>query len=245
VKVNYVICFFVFVSCAEAFGFEWPQLFESRPRGTISSAIDARLAEGHIEKKDLYSAEKLYLSALESDPLNVFLRMNLGVVYEVQKKYEAAGKEYAVVANDETLDPELRALANFNLGNARASDKKVDGAISAYQMAFDLTLDPDLKTKIKNNIEVLMKNSQGGGQSEGEGDGKTGENQDNKDKKDGKQKQPQDPQDQPNQEKPQQGKHMSKQDLERILEELKSQEQKIRAMEFGKGDKSPGPEKDW
>jgi len=193
-----------------------------------------------LKHEDTTAAEQSFLKALAEDPFNPVAHLNLGWTFEAQKKNDKALKEYEAVARDETLSDEIRFTAHFNAGNAAGALKNIDLALQHYQAALDLH--PDSK-ETKTNIELLMQS--GGGQQNQQGEG--GGGQDKKDQ-DGKGQKPKDKPDEKEGQKPKpefKSEKLSKEDVRKILEELKSQEQKIRALEYGTKGKEASPEKDW
>ncbi len=196
-----------------------------------------------LEEEDPAAAEKHFLKALGEDPFNPILRLNLGWTFELQKQYEKALKEYEAVVRAgadpaKGVVPEVLFVAHFNAGNAAAQLKNIPLALRHYQAA--LEVQPD-SIETKTNIELLMQ-AQQQGQGGGEGDPKDP----NDDKGQGdKPNKPNDRGDKPNQKPEFDSKNLTKEDVRKILEELKSQEQKIRALEYGTKGKESAPEKDW
>ena len=139
----------------------------------------------------------------------------------------------------------------FNLGVLHSQESQIDQALHRYQQA--LELQPESK-EIKTNIELLFQQQQ---QQQGQKSqqGNQGDNPDqNKDQQEEKEQQneknPDNKQNQDKQNKEQQdfkSKNLSKDDVRKILEELKNQENKIRMNEYQKGDKSQENEngKNW
>lgn len=201
------------------------------------------------EKKSL-EAYRRFNSALVDLPFAPEVHYNLGNSFLENKEFDKAISEYrqALKLTHESSrhDRSLRFLALFNSGVAMAEQKKVDEALGFYQAA--LEYEPD-SIETKTNIELLAQ--QGGGQGEGEGkdqkpnkDGKDPKNQ--KPKPDGKDQKPQDPQKQePPKPKPFQSKELNQQDVNRILEELKRQEDSIREKMQKEGPKDAPLDKDW
>lgn len=200
----------------------------------------------HAEREEWGRAEELLLEALVEDPFSPVLRINLGRVFELQKKFDKALKEYESALRIPNLTEEMKFIAHFNAGNAAASrePRDTDLALRHYQEA--LSVRPN-STEVKTNIELLFQAGSGKGRG-GQGGGKgQGENQDPSGNGTN-----QNPNQNPNydnkdNQKPQfKSENLTKEDVRKILEELKAQEQKIRAMEkqSAKGQES-SPEKDW
>lgn len=196
-----------------------------------------------LKREDLVAAEQNFIQALAENPFNAIVHLNLGWTFEVQKKYDKALKENESVLRAIDLPDDLKFIARFNAGNAAAQAQLVDSAVQYYQAALDLK--PDSK-EVKTNIELLFKSGAGKGKGDGGGKGK-----DQSENEEGQGQEPNDKnkdQSEQNQkkEKPKfDSQNLTKEDVRKILEELKSQEQKIRALEYGTQGKEASPEKDW
>lgn len=223
--------------------------FLIRPAGAEAQVGDALRSLHHnndgvkkIEQENELAAEQSLLQSMADDPSNPIPHMNLGWVYEVSKKYEKAIKEYELVLRYQNLPEDLTFAAHFNAGNASAKNENIELALQHYQEA--LLIRPD-SVEVKTNIELLFK---GGG---GQGKGKNKDNKKNKDGQgeggeQGQNEEPQKDQEPRPQEKPKfKDEKLTKEDVRRILEELKAQEQKIRALEYGAKTKEKPSEKDW
>lgn len=187
-----------------------------------------------LEKKEPYFAYNLFLESLSRDPFNPWIHLNLGLAFEINKEYDKAYNEYKT-AYRYAQTTEERFIALFNAGNAAAAQKKIELALENYQKALEIKAD---SKEAKTNIELLW---QGGG---GEG----GQNQDNKQDSDSQNQDPNQggsPQQEPPKPQTFEGKNLSKDDVRKILEEIKNQEQKIRAKEYEKGRKEAPKDKDW
>ena len=219
----------------------------------VSHAARARELEGirrnnegvkNLEHEDSAHAEESFLKGLASDPFNPVLHMNLGWSYEAQKHYDRAIKEYESVLRAPHVPEDLKFTAHFNAGNAAAQNQDIPLALRHYQAALDLK--PDSK-EVKTNIELLFQ----GGSGKGKGGSGNGENQNQDQNQDQSQNQGENQDPNPNkqngQNKPFQSENLTKEDVRKILEELKSQEKKIRAQEYSeKGSKeAPSGGKDW
>ncbi|MAV90829.1 MAG: hypothetical protein CL676_05365 [Bdellovibrionaceae bacterium] len=205
-----------------------------------------------LESKNFQSSLGTWVKALESDPLNPKLHLNLGISLYALGEFEKAAKAFHGVRGLAKNNEEL-FVSLFDEAVALGQDKKVDEALKVYQEA--LKIHPDSK-EVKINIELLtMEQSQQGGK--GSSDQKD-QNSQNKDNKEGEgegngDKDKQKPQDSKGQDqkqkKPQPKKFKSEEltasDVKKILDELKSQEQGIRAKEYEKGPKERPAGKDW
>jgi tetratricopeptide (TPR) repeat protein len=203
-----------------------------------------------LEQKAYYPAYQTFLKALETDPLNPKIQLNLGRTFEANEEWDKAAATYKGALKLLENDPSLRFETLFNLGGVLAKQGKIDEALATYQECLDLN--PESK-EVKTNIELLW---QGGG---GQGNQDQKDQKDQKDNKDGKGKpqpkdgqgqgdKPQEPQEPKNgkkQPRPFQSQDLSPQDVKKILDEIKNQEQSIRAQEYERNGKEQGNSKDW
>lgn len=196
-------------------------------------------------------------------PFSPEVHYNLGLAFLEHKEPEKALSEFLKAAQlaqgDSRAERTARFNALFNAAVVSAELKNVAQALGLYQQA--LELNPE-SLEVKTNMELLTQ--QGGGEGEGESQDQQGKgDNDKKDKKDkGQGQDQQDQKDQkPDQNKdqnqPQQGptpkpsprpfksEEISPQDVGRILEELKRQEEQIRAKMQGEGAKDVPNAKDW
>ena len=132
----------------------------------------------------------------------------------------------------------------FNLAIVLTKQKKIGEALAAYQACLDIQ--PDSK-EVKTNIELLWQG--GGGEGEDKDDKKDPKGK-GKDKKEG----PGDDKDQPKEKgEPQQkkqpksfeSKELTDGDVKKILDEVKNQENAIRAQEYERNLKEAPRGKDW
>ncbi len=200
-----------------------------------------RAVEGLLSQ-DSEESVGLLLQGLEKEPFSFELRMNLGLAYLAREDFQRAEGEFlaAVELFEENPDQQFQAL--FNLALTRTFLNNLDGALKAYQQA--LILYPD-SLEVKKNIELLWQmegSGQGEGESdpdqEGDGDGDgDGDGQDDNDSDRDYQQSPQ----------PQefQSQQLSPDDVRRILEELRAQEQAIRAKELSQQAKDAAGGNDW
>lgn len=237
-KINFILFIGSWVLCLW-----WTQISSA---SVLSSVEKSKEALRLIEEEKFFEAEDRLLKAVAEDPYNPILKFNLGFVFELQKKYDKAVAEYESVLRNKTLPDELRFATYFNLGNSHAQNQgddknqrsqlQIAKALQAYQKALELKSDSQ---EVKNNIEMLFM----GGKGKGKGDGK-GDPSDNPEGNKGPPdpNNPGQPQNKPNFK----GEKLSRDDVRKIMEELKSQEQKVRALEYGNQKSSDTPtEKDW
>lgn len=215
---------------------------------------ETKKTEREVDSAKVYKAYKLLLEALKDAPFNAAIRGNLGLAFELNEEKEKALKEFKAANKyaELTDNDELKFVSRFNLARAYGVEQ-IDLALESYQKA--LELNPD-SIEVKTNIELLLQQQQGqgkgkGGQGENKNKDKNDQNQDgqgdqeqkDKDQSDNSDKQPQ--QQKQKQKKEFKSKELTKNDVRRILEELKNQEQKIRAKEFGGKAKERPLGKDW
>lgn len=215
-----------------------------------------------LQKSNPAAAQEKFLSGLAKDPFEPKLHLNLGLTFEVLGQADKAQASYET-ALKLAQDDLTKFAANYNLGELAQKAKKTDEALQYYQEA--LKYNPESK-ETKTNIELLIQQQQGKGkdqdkdQKDQKDQNKDGQGKDNQDQKNdqGKDDQKKDDQDkdgkkdQPKEyakNKPQPRQFKSEQlspgDVNKILGEIKQQEQKIRA-EFNKKEVKEQPrDKDW
>ena len=217
-------------------------------------------ANKQIENKDLEEAEKQLIEALKGDPLNPILHFNLGVVYYLQKNFKRAVrslKDADELASSQDQGGQLSFMARFNQAMVWSEMKKLNEALKSYQMA--LELDPT-SIEVKTNIELLFQNQQNS-QDKSESEDESGESEDNQEnqssdssesdeEQDSDQSEERDdekqnqPEDQP-EPKDFENEQLTREQVKKILEELKAQEQRVRAKEFDKNTTEVPDGKDW
>ncbi len=202
-------------------------VFASDPRSVYSNRSGIKT----LMDNKANSAQNEFLKALETEPQEARLHLNLGMAYQATKDLDRALKEYQTALRFANND-EVKFYANFNAGQV-ASAKNIDLALRYYQQA--LNYRPD-SIETKHNIELLFQSKSGGG---GEG------NEKDKDPKDDGEDKGQDrTNQQSNEPQPYKGKDLTPQDVQNILDELKNQDQKVRAKENSAG-KDRSLDKDW
>jgi Ca-activated chloride channel homolog len=214
---------------------------------TVGSFWRNREGVHKFNDKSYYPAYQAFLKALEEDPLNPELHLNLARAFEANEEYEKAEQAYRSALKILPENSPRRFEALFNLGGVLAKNKKLDEAVQAYQACLDI--DPDSK-EVKTNIELLWQNGGGGEGQDQNKDQKEGKDKQKKDgegqDKDQKDKpNPDDKQDQKKQPKPFESKDLTPQDVKKILDEIKNQEQAIRAQEYERNAKEAPRGKDW
>lgn len=209
---------------------------------------------GLLKTEDkVFEGAELLQKEVVNHPESPELRYNLGSAMELSKENDKAIQEYLSAAKlaGANKDGLLQFQAFFNAARAYGEKKEIPNALKYYQMA--LEIQPDSQ-EVKTNIELLLANSGGGsGGDSDKQDGKQDKKQDGKDqdKKDGKDKEPK--QDSPQNQQPKgkpkpkpfKSEELTEQDVKRILDELKRQEEQIRAKMMNKKSRSQDVEKDW
>jgi tetratricopeptide (TPR) repeat protein len=241
-----------------SFIFSFGLLQEVKASPTPSTVFENQEGISDLKAGNAQQAQEKFLSSLSTTPLEARLHYNLGLSFEALGQMEKAQASYQTALRL-AQDDATRFSANFNLGEMAQKAKKKDEALAYYQEA--LRYNPE-SHETKVNIELLTQNK-GGGQGQGDdkqdqkdkdGKGQGDQDQDQKDDKkddqgkDGDKKKDQQPK-QYAKNKPQPRKFQSGQltqgDVNKILGEIKQQEQKIRA-EYNKKDVKEQPrEKDW
>jgi Ca-activated chloride channel family protein len=217
--------------------------------GDLQGVLRNNAGAKKFESKDASKALDDFARALVDLPFSGEVHYNIGNTFLKSREYEKALNEFRLSMEDAKGDSknerEVRFRALFNSAVVQTELKKTDAALELYQKALELK--PD-SVETKTNIELLTQN--GGGNGEGEGKDK-----DQKDKKDGKeddkdkdQKQPKPGQKMENPHyKPKEFKseELTKEDVKRIMEELKRQEEQIRARMNNDQAKDAPVGKDW
>ncbi len=214
----------------------------SSPSGNLSASRENNQAIEALKGKDPDTAETRLIKALGADPFNPILHLNLGWVFESEKKYDMAVREYESILQPvpgRTVSDRLKFIAHFNAGNALAENKNVAGALEQYQAALDLN--PGSK-ETKTNIELLFK----GGQGQGSGSTGNKKNKDNSNNGKNQAKNPNQNFTNKGNPKPQfNSKDLTREDVRKILQEVQSEEQRVRAREYEQQTKDSPPQKDW
>lgn len=254
------VLFFLSISTSDAFG----SVFDVA--SGIGLGVDLRSVQKNKEalqqmkEESFYNAQSELLEALVHSPFDPALRMNLGLAYLAQEKYEEAKNEFDFVLEQMGLElwdlelhkrlskrlsgkaEELGFYAAFNSAIAATMLENLREALRKYQLA--LGIRPD-SIEVKTNIELLMQNLSGDGEGDGEsdedGEGGEGDEGDPDDNNGGG-----DPIGGRDHEPEYQGQNLSQDDVRRIFDELQGHDQRLRALEFSDDDvPSSEPGKDW
>lgn len=236
-----------FWGCAEV---PDPRLFVENSRAIIS-----------MNNKNYGDSREHFIAALQFDPFRGELHTNLGLAFQLSQDPDKALQSFKK-AEELSTAPLLQFVNRYNQGQLLGAQTKIDEALIAYQKA--LELHPG-SIEVKTNIELMIQSQQQEQQGEGEGKDKdkSQNDQDNKDQKKG----PKEGEDKDQKKNSQDDKKESKEnkqrkagpkyqprefkgefsqnDVNKILNEIKAQEQKIRA-QFNKNENKEKPrDKDW
>jgi tetratricopeptide (TPR) repeat protein len=219
------------------------QLFAQSPQTVYKN----NTAHDLFNEDKVFESKQILQNEVIENPGSPELKYNFGKVFEKSNEVDDAIREYVAAAKS-NQNSELQFQSLFNAARLYGDKKDIPNALKYYQLALDIK--PD-SLEVKTNIELLIQNGGGGGG--GENNQQQNQNQDQNENKEGdgkqNQQQPPPPQGKPEQKKQQPQKfksqELSEQDVRRILEELKRQEDQIRKkMNEQKTQESPIG-KDW
>ena len=222
-KIYLKLVIFIFAVIGIAFGI--------RQRALLQGVYHNNASIKKMSEKMNYEALSEAIEALRYLPLAPELHLNLGVLYLFSKDFDKAEKEFGTSARLAQQNDDMKFKALFNGGIAATQLKNVERALNFYQASLEVKAD---SIEAKTNIELLIQSQNGKGKGDGESDSKDDQKDDQKDDKD-KQSKKNDPnkkvQNEPpkNQPQPYKGKEISKENVNKILAELKQQEQNVRA----------------
>lgn len=219
-----------------------------------------------LKNQNYTAAQERFILGLAKAPFWPEVHINLGLSFYGLNQVEKAEASFNTALKLSNSD-EIKFVALFNLAELNGKAKKVDIALNYYQQA--LQLNPS-SIETKTNIELLIQDQQGGGQGENKDEDKDQQGKDNKDENkdsEGKDKKENEEQkesdkdkdkdkdkenDKPKQygkNKPQpkqfKSENLTPGDVNKILGELRQQEQKIRAEFNKKTGKEKPRDKDW
>lgn len=205
--------------------------------------------------QDLSLATSQWAQGLSTSPGLMELHYNLALGWQLMNRSDESVKSYNILLKNPNTSSGLQFDSNFNMGVLHQTAKQVDPALQNYQAALDIS-PSSRETKI--NIELLIQEQQGGGQgqnqdqSEGDkgGEGDQSKKPDGEQDQDGKGDQQKDEpkeyaKNPPPQKKQFKSEQLSQSDVNKILGEIKQQEQKIRAEYNKKEGKEQPRDKDW
>jgi len=211
--------------------------------GELHGIIKNNEGVSRYDKGKPMDAYGFFTDALGDVPFAPEVQFNIGDTFLQMKDFDKAISQYKLAIRlapgKSKREQEVRFRSLFNIAAVLASQNKVDEALETYQRALEIK--PD-SIETKTNMELLTQGGGGGGK--GDKDSK-----DKKDDGDSGQDQNKNPQNfsnkQKNEPQPYKGKDLSRQDVDRILDELKQQEEAIRAKDQHEGGKDAPPDKDW
>jgi len=189
-----------------------------------------------LMRKNPVMGQRQLLESLKHDPDNFVARLNLGISFVQLEDYEKALREFRLVEESPKADAEAKFAARFNVARAYHLMKNVPLALEFYQNALAIKKD---SLEVKANIEMLLQEQSGQGQGEGKNE---------KPQPDPNSQGQNDSPQQPEQNQKPEGEapnELSKSDVEKIMQELKDQEQRIRNLEFGNKAKEADSGKNW
>lgn len=214
-----------------------------------SSVIQNNSGVEDLKKEQSYEAYQKFVQSLSQSPFNPEMHMNLALAYERNKEPKKALEEYEVVQKLPNTTPDLKFKALFNSAKVKGESEDISGALMAYQKALEIK--PD-SLEVKTNIELLTKQAQGkkgrGGQNKKDqkqdDKSKDSKNADN-DKKNQDNRTGDEPKKQKPEPKPFDSKELTREDVRKILDEIKNQESQIRAEYNRKQTKDNPRDKNW
>lgn len=206
----------------------------------------------HFSEKRADLAMEEFTAALGDLPYSGAVHFNMGNAFLARRDLEKALSEYEQALRSATGDSreerETRFRALFNSAVVRTEMKDIEGALNLYQKALEIY--PD-SIETKTNMELLVQQMQGGGQGEreqNENDNQQNDQQEKNESEGQDNKEKQEPQKFENPRatpRPFKSPELSPEDAKRILDEMKRQEEQIRAKMQRERVKDRPPEKDW
>ncbi len=192
--------------------------------------FESRAFRVAIEQKNCDIAKNLLLRSLKKDLNNQSAQYNLAQTFVCSGDLVSALKHIKILLkNNSAFQFELLYLQGFILGQTG----EIDDALSSYQRALDIRSN----IEIKQNMELLLKNSKSGKKGKKKkGKGKNSDKSQADKNADGEQKDPKreskDPRsDSQSQQDPKNNKSqkMSQKQIEKIMKEIDSDEKKVRS----------------
>jgi Ca-activated chloride channel family protein len=179
-----------------------------------------------FDKQKYPDAEASYKKALEKKSNFPEAIFNLGDAMYKQGRYDDAAKQFELAAKFLT-DTIKKAESYHNMGNCSLEKKEWEDAVKAYKLALRLNpRDRDTKynlayanAKLKDNNQNQKKNNKQNKDNKDDKKDQDKKNQQDNDKQGGNDKQDQKP-------KKSNGKELTKEQAEKLLEALKAEEQK-------------------
>lgn len=210
--------------------------------------LESRALKLAIEQQNCDQGKKIMLNALKKNLNNKVAKFNLIHTFLCSGDIPSALKQIDSLLLEQTgFEYELYYLKGFLLGETG----EINEALASYQKALDLNQD----VKIKQNMELLLKQQSSGKGGKGKkGKGKNQDQSQSEKNSEGKNEDPQRQSDQENSEpqnnkdpKNNQSKKMSQKQIQKIMKEIDGDEKKIRSqglkIKTKKGNDSS--DKDW
>lgn len=164
------------------------------------------------EQKQYKEAASAYQQALSKNPTFTPGMFNLGNALFQQKNYDASRKVMSATAK-QTKDKNVKANANYNIGNTYMQEQKWEDAINAYKEALRNNPQDEAAKYNLSYAKAMMKKNNGGGKNKDKNKDKDKDKQDqNKDQNKDKQDQNKDQQNKDQQNKEKQNDGEDKQD---------------------------------
>lgn len=190
-----------------------------------------RKGNKYYNNKEYQKAEIMYQKALEKNFSSKEANFNLGNTFYREEKYDAAIEKFENVAISSKGDDKEKSFQFYNLGNAYFKNQKLKESIEAYKKS--LKYDPN-NYDARHNLQlaIFMLKNQNSQQNKNENNRNENKNNNKDEQKNQEQKQNQQQQQQ-NQNVNQEGNinqdksQISKEDAERLLNELNRREKEV------------------
>lgn len=249
IKILLVFIFFIVTAAAEARGL---RLIYNNNKGVVHAllqknqeALDQFVALTAQDPDDLMVKFNIAATLNSLGEFEKSIKLNTTLLREIEEKLKTADSDSE---KQELINLKFAALFNRGVSYQLMENKTL--ALESYQGA--LALSPDSK-EIKTNIEMMFSGNGGGKgkdknkqNQDGKGEGEPEDSEGEQEQQETKEQQSKDQKDQQQKKQPKEfdQKYMSNEDLKRIMEELKDQEQKIRAKMDRQGGKNADGKKD-
>jgi tetratricopeptide (TPR) repeat protein len=213
---------------------------------------EARAGNGAYSNGRFKEAETAYREALKQDNTLREGTFNLGDALYKQKKYDEAGDQFRLLADNSKAPSSLRSQSYHNLGNTFLQSKKLQESVNAYKNALRFNpTDEDARHNLAYAQKLLLqqqqeqqkKNQDNKNNDEQKQDQQQDQQQQNQDNKNNQDQNKQNQQQQPQQSQTQP--KLSKADAERILDALNNEEKNIQKRLIKRKANGVVIEKDW
>ena len=183
---------------------------------------------------DLKTAIKNFESALKTNPSNAAARINLAIAQSKLKASEAAVKNFDLALKNSKGNQGMDARLNYDKGITLAKEKKYKEAIEAFEKSLLVNPeDNDARENLQKAINELKKQQ------------KQNKPQNKKDQKKKEQNKKQQQEQQKQQQSQQKQQKMSKEQADKLLKALRSQEKATRKKIQKKSSQPPVNDQDW